>query len=111
MAQKICLPRPWEAQNGFGGKSILNIASDFKVREKLITYGYINWWKSILNVASDVKVGEKLKTYEYIDLWKFGVDISNHSWVIQIWSKFIDHPIQPEVYFRHPEVQNIPLVV
>ena len=86
MAQKICLPRPWEAQNGFGGKSILN-------------------------VASDVKVGGKLITYEYINLWKFGVDISNHSWEIQIWSKFIDHPIQPEVYFRRPLVQNIPLVV
>ena len=42
VAQKMCPPHPFEVQNNFGGKSILNVASDFKVGEKLKTYEYID---------------------------------------------------------------------
>ena len=86
VAQKICLPRPWEAQNGFGGKSILN-------------------------VASDVKVGGKLINYEYIDLWKFGVDISNHFWVIQNQPNTIFHHSPPNEHFVHLDVWNAHLEI
>ena len=67
--------------------------------------------KSILSQARDTKFGGKLKTHGYINWWKFGVDISNHFWVIQNQPKFIVHCRQPFGHFRHPEVQNDRLVV
>ena len=58
VAQKLRLPCPLEVWNSFGGKSILS-------------------------VAKGTKFGGKLKTHEYYNWWKFGVNISNHFWVIQ----------------------------
>ena len=86
MAQKLRPPHPLEVWNNFGGKSILS-------------------------QARYTKFGGKLKTYEYIKWWKFGVDISNHFWVIQNQLKFIVHCRQPVGHFRHQDEQNDQLVV
>ena len=67
--------------------------------------------KSFLNQVMDTKFGGKLKTHKYINWWKFGVDISNHFWVIQNQPKFIVPCRQPVGHFRPPEVQNDQLVV
>ena len=57
VAQKVCLLRPFEVLYIFGGKSISFAPRTFKFSEK---------WVSI-------------KMYKW---WNFGVDISNHFWLI-----------------------------
>ena len=86
VAQKIGLSRPLEIWNIFG-------------------------WKSILSVARGTKFCGKLNSHRFNNWWIFGVDTSNSLWVIQNQPKFIVHCRQPVVHFRHPEVQNVRLVV
>ena len=57
------LPCPWEVFSGQG-------------------HGSLIFW------AMPFKFSEKLKSYEYRHWWKFGVDISNHFWVIKNQPKF-----------------------
>ena len=42
VAQKMCPPHPFEVQNNFGGKSILNVARGIKFDGKLNSYEYNN---------------------------------------------------------------------
>ena len=57
VAQKVCLLRPFEVLNIFGGKSISFAPRTFKFSEKRVSIEMYKWWN-------------------------FGVDISNHFWLI-----------------------------
>ena len=52
VAQNLCLPRPFEVQNSFGGKSILSQARDTKFGGKLTIHEYINWWKFGVDISN-----------------------------------------------------------
>ena len=58
VAQKMCPPRPFSFWTSQGHGSLFKWVMPFKF-------------------------GGKLKTHEYYNWWKFGVNISNHFWVIQ----------------------------
>ena len=73
-AQKLGLPRPFEVLDVFGGKSKFKAPNAFKFSTKRVPIEVYNWWK-------------------------FGVDISNHFWVIQIQPKFITCLRPPDVHF------------
>ena len=60
VAQKVCLLRPFEVLNIFGGKSISFAPRTFKFGEKRVSIEMYKWWN-------------------------FGVDISNHFFAIQNW--------------------------
>ena len=60
VTQKISLPRPSEVLSHFG-------------------------WKFKTSASRNFKFGENLDYYEYFNWKKFGVNISKHFWVIQIW--------------------------
>ena len=85
VAQKLGPPRPFEVLDIFGGKSKSEAPIAFKFGPKWVPIEVNNWWN-------------------------FGVDISNHFWVIENQPKFIICLSQPVVDTAYILTVNLRLV-